>query len=89
MNSPTNAAKYGSLGRTTGSVTARWEIDGGDLSVRWKEIGGPKISAPASKGFGSKLVETTIIRSGGTIASDWQPEGVSVLLTVPLGSLQH
>jgi len=85
----TNAAKYGSLGRTTGSVTARWEIDGGDLSVRWKEIGGPKISAPASKGFGSKLVETTIIRSGGTIASDWQPEGLSVLLTVPLGSLQH
>jgi hypothetical protein len=35
------------------------------------------------------LVETTIIRSGGTIASDWQPEGLSVLLTVPLGSLQH
>jgi two-component sensor histidine kinase len=85
----TNAAKYGSLKRATGSVSVQWQKDGGNLSVNWKEIGGPKVSAPAAKGFGSTLVETTIVRSGGTIASDWQPEGLSVSLSVPLSSLQH
>jgi two-component sensor histidine kinase len=66
-----------------------WKKDGDSLSVTWKEVGGPNISAPTSKGFGSTLVETTIVRSGGTIASNWQPEGLSVLLTVPLSSLHH
>jgi two-component sensor histidine kinase len=70
----TNAAKYGSLSRATGSVSVRWQIDGGNLLVSWNEIGGPTITVPVQKGFGSTLVETTIVRSGGTIASDWQPE---------------
>jgi two-component sensor histidine kinase len=83
----TNAAKYGALSRATGSVSVRWEVDGDNLSVNWNEIGGPKISAPAEKGFGSTLVETTIVRNGGTIESDWQPEGLSVRINVPLGSL--
>jgi two-component sensor histidine kinase len=83
----TNAAKYGSLSRSSGSVTVRWETDGVDLSVHWKETGGPGLSAPVKKGFGTTLVETTIVRSGGTIESDWQPEGLSVRINVPLGSL--
>lgn len=83
----TNAAKYGSLSRSAGSVSVQWEIDGADLSVRWNEIGGPLIPLPAKKGFGSTLVETTIVRSGGTIASDWRPEGLSVRICVPLRSL--
>jgi two-component sensor histidine kinase len=45
-----------------------WKKDGDSLSVTWKEVGGPKISPFTSKGFGSTLVETTIVRSGGTIA---------------------
>jgi two-component sensor histidine kinase len=59
------------------------------LSVNWKEVRGPKISAPAKKGFGSTLVETTVARSGGTIASTWQPDGLAVHLSVPLSSLHH
>lgn len=85
----TNAAKYGSLSRSTGSVTVSWEADDVDLTVSWKEFGGPTISAPAKKGFGSTLVETTVIRCGGTIASDWQPDGLSVRISVPLSSLHY
>ena len=84
----TNAAKYGSLSRSTGLVTVGWETDAESLSVRWTEVGGPRISTPDNKGFGSTLVETTIVRSGGTISSDWQPEGLSVQISVPLSSLQ-
>ena len=43
----------------------------------------------SEKGFGSTLVETTIVRSGGTIASTWQLEGLSVWITMPLSSLLH
>jgi two-component sensor histidine kinase len=85
----TNAAKYGSLSVPTGSVSAGWETDGENLSVNWKEVRGPKISAPAKKGFGSTLVETTVVRSGGTIASTWQADGLAVSLSVPLISLHH
>ena len=83
----TNAAKYGSLSRSTGSVTVQWEIDAVNLSVYWSEVGGPPATVPAKKGFGSALVETTILRSGGTIVSDWQPEGLSVRISVPLNGL--
>ena len=85
----TNAAKYGSLRHATGSVSVNWQKDGDNLSVNWKEVGGPKVSKPAAQGFGSTLVENTIVRSGGTIASNWQPDGLSVHLSVPLSSLHH
>jgi two-component sensor histidine kinase len=85
----TNAAKYGSLSVSTGSVSVAWLIDGDKLLVNWQEVRGPKISTPGTKGFGSTLVETTIVRSGGTIESNWDPEGLSVRLMVPLNSLHH
>lgn len=85
----TNAAKYGSLSSSTGIISVDWNADETNLSVHWREIGGPAISVPAKKGFGSTLVETTVRGRGGTIEYDWQPNGLSVRLNIPAGMLNH
>jgi PAS domain S-box-containing protein len=55
----TNAAKYGALSNTSGSVRILWHADqqANILNFRWEERGGPSVSAPARKGFGSVVLE--------------------------------
>jgi two-component sensor histidine kinase len=85
----TNAAKYGALCNDTGRVDVVWQIDDDDLGITWSEDGGTQIPSPtAPKGFGSTLVEATVIRQfGGTLSYDWRPTGLSVNIVVPLSRL--
>lgn len=85
----TNAAKYGVLGFESGGVDVSWRVEGEDLHIRWFEHGGPAIqSSPHSKGFGSVLVDTTVLRQfDGTLAYDWRRDGVTVDIVVPLATL--
>jgi PAS domain S-box-containing protein len=57
----TNAAKYGALSNATGRVDVGWSIaesDGpGSFTFRWQERGGPPVSPPTQKGFGSVVLE--------------------------------
>jgi two-component sensor histidine kinase len=85
----TNAAKYGALNVDEGRVDVNWQQRDGTLVLRWVERGGPPIEAPpATKGFGSKLTQTTIVRQfGGTLDYEWLPKGLAVTITVPVDSL--
>lgn len=77
----TNAAKYGALSNDVGTVTLDWSIDGegedASLAVRWRELGGPAVTPPERKGFGSVLIERSM-RSyfSGKAATDYRPEGL-------------
>jgi two-component sensor histidine kinase len=57
----TNAAKYGALANQTGHVTISWSVsvlDGQSrFRFRWEERGGPPVSEPGQKGFGSAVLE--------------------------------
>jgi two-component sensor histidine kinase len=57
----TNAVKHGSLSRENGTVLVGWAVTGSGMEARctflWKEMGGPVVSAPSRKGFGSTLLE--------------------------------
>ncbi len=56
----TNAAKYGALS-DNGSVTVAWRTDDdGSLLIDWRERGGPGVTAPAHRGFGSTIIERSI-----------------------------
>jgi two-component system CheB/CheR fusion protein len=60
----TNAAKHGALSNRTGKVTVTWASSRRNnervLRFDWKETGGPAGRRPATKGFGSTLVETAV-----------------------------
>jgi two-component sensor histidine kinase len=60
----TNAAKYGSLSTPSGRVVIQWRVEkngGGEaLQFRWQEQGGPLVTAPKRKGFGTSLLEATL-----------------------------
>ena len=52
----TNGAKYGALSVDGGAVEIAWTTTNGELNFLWRERGGPVVSAPTRKGFGSSLI---------------------------------
>src|SRR5436190_553465 len=76
----TNAAKYGALSNDSGTVTLDWEIiegDGRKLRLIWTEAGGPPVTAPVQRGFGSRLIERSARdQLGGEATVDFLPRGV-------------
>ncbi len=84
----TNAAKYGALSNDTGTVTLDWEIieeQGRKLRLIWTEAGGPPVTAPVQRGFGSRLIERSARdQLGGEATVDFLPRGVVATVTCAL-----
>jgi two-component sensor histidine kinase len=85
----TNAVKYGALSNDTGKVSLDWEVlheDGGPkLRLIWTESGGPPVSAPVHRGFGSRLIERSARdQLGGEASVDFRRRGVIYTITYPL-----
>lgn len=61
----TNAAKYGALSATLGTVTVVWMIIGSGakavMRLEWSESGGPAVVEPTHRGFGSSLIERSLV----------------------------
>ena len=86
----TNAAKYGALSNDTGTVVLDWELveesTGRQLRLIWTEAGGPPVTAPVQRGFGSRLIERSARdQLGGEATVDFLPRGVVYTLTCALG----
>ena len=85
----TNAVKYGALSTEAGSVSISWTLAGTGserrLQLRWIEQGGPGVTPPQRRGFGSRMIERGLAAElGGTVALDFRPEGVCCLVDAPL-----
>ena len=85
----TNAAKYGALSNDTGTIALDWEIidEGGQSKLRliWREAGGPHVTAPVQRGFGSRLIERSARdQLGGEATVDFLPRGVVYTLIYAL-----
>lgn len=80
----TNAAKYGALS-DSGTVTVRWRQDqDGSLLIDWTESGGPPVTAPTRRGFGSTIIEKSVGHDlGGDAAVHYRLTGLQVELCVP------
>lgn len=85
----TNAIKYGALANDEGTVAISWSIEDDRLSLQWEERGGaPVESAPSRIGFGSRLVDSTIVRQfDGTCSHDWKQDGVVIAINLPLQAI--
>ncbi|QJE72223.1 PAS domain-containing protein [Aerophototrophica crusticola] len=82
----TNAAKYGALSVPEGRVEVDywWLGPGTDLSLRWREAGGPGAPPPQDEGFGLTLIRQCLEQQlGGTVRLHWRPDGLAVQVTIP------
>jgi two-component sensor histidine kinase len=78
----TNAAKYGALTRPAGRVELRWEVQGGQLHLSWRETGGPPVVAPSRRGFGSRLLADVLASDlDGQSRLEFAPDGVRCWIT--------
>jgi len=81
----TNAVKYGALGREDGQVAVRWRRDGDSMFVSWKELGGPPVSPPKHRGFGTRLLNQVSGRQlNAKLEFEWNPEGLRLRIRLPL-----
>ena len=89
----TNAAKHGSLTRSEGLVQIDWRVsEGADgrkmFSMNWVERGGPLVTAPARKGFGTSVLgDVTKASLGATVMLDFAERGFSWRVECPLENI--
>jgi len=73
----TNSAKYGSLLAANGRVDVSWSrTANGRLSLQWTEAGGPTVTPPTHRGFGTRIVESLIGQFRGKVHFDWRDQGL-------------
>ena len=90
----TNAAKYGALSAPGGRVRVEWSLSEAfaaagsgtrRLRLSWEERGGPPVSPPTRKGFGTRLIAGGVWRElDGLVDLDFAVGGLCCRLDVPL-----
>ncbi|MXQ14495.1 PAS domain-containing protein [Microvirga makkahensis] len=85
----TNAAKHGALSTFGGQVEVRWHVepDGENaiLHFTWTEHGGPRVTAPARQGFGSRLLQRVLsAQLQAQVNWDFREKGLHFSMTMPM-----
>jgi PAS domain S-box-containing protein len=88
----TNAVKYGALSNDVGRVTVEWRVadsgGGSRLHLHWRELGGPPVTPPDRRGFGTRMIERALAAElGGSADIEFLPDGISCTVEAPLPTL--
>lgn len=84
----TNALKYGALSAPTGRVAISWKVADEQLILEWRETGGPALTPPTHKGFGSRLIQLGLIGTGG-VELRYLASGFEADFSAPLSQVQE
>jgi two-component sensor histidine kinase len=84
-----NATKFGALSRPGGHVDLTWSVDRSRdpaaFMLEWREVGGPPVSAPCSRGVGSQWIERGLAHAlGGTGQIEFNTAGAVFTLRTQL-----
>jgi PAS domain S-box-containing protein len=87
----TNAVKYGAFSNEAGSILVTWTIEpkpeGNRLVLQWQETGGPPVTPPSRKGFGSLVLGRGLAHElEGTVHLDYRSDGLVCTMTIPAPS---
>lgn len=91
----TNAVKYGAWSNDRGVVTVAWSRhdtpDGrGRLHIEWRESGGPPVTEPTRRGFGSRLIERGLAGElDGEVELTFAETGLCCSVDAPLPALRR
>lgn len=88
----TNAAKYGALSSLAGHVEVMWSVEGEAahraLKIIWEESGGPAVDEPTRKGFGTRVIERSLLQEHQAhVALKFLPSGVKCEIEVPVSEV--
>jgi len=85
----TNAAKFGALRSEAGSIAIEWaHAAEGGFDLSWREAGGPPVTPPTRRGFGSMLIERALaMETGGRASLRFLPAGVVCEMYLPAASV--
>jgi len=87
----TNAAKYGALSGRNGRIHIAWDVDraAGAFTFQWLEQGGPPVTPPGRKGFGSVVLEQVMAEYGDEAPQmEFDPRGASYRVKGRLGAVE-
>jgi PAS domain S-box-containing protein len=83
----TNALKYGALSSPDGRISISGKIDryngNGSFVFSWQESGGPRVSPPTRRGFGSVIL-LDAAQQFGSVTMNYLPEGLIYRLQLDL-----
>jgi PAS domain S-box-containing protein len=80
----TNSMKYGALSVPKGWIAINWTVMADMLNVQWVERGGPIVSAPSRRGFGTTLIEQSAKSEGGKAEQLIEPDGLTWKISMRL-----
>ncbi len=83
----TNTTKFGALTLPAGTVRISWKVDGERFQFEWAESGGPVVSEPTRKSFGTRMMTSLGQQLKGQVELDYKPSGFVYKLDVPLEAL--
>ena len=87
----TNAAKHGSLSVPDGTVRVSWMVKPTPKGSRrvellWREQGGPPVTLPERRGFGSQLLARGLGQFGSSVRLDFKPAGLECHICFSIGA---
>jgi PAS domain S-box-containing protein len=86
----TNASKHGALSNDAGGqIDIAWQVEatprGDQMRLRWRERGGPLVTPPTRRGFGSRLIEHGLAQElDGEVYLAYEPTGVVCQIIMPV-----
>lgn len=84
----TNAAKYGALADTSGTLDVIWELQQRSdthLEIEWRETTGTLVKSPTRQGFGTRLIRAVVEQQlHGSVSFAWEPTGLRCSITLPM-----
>lgn len=81
-----NALEHGALTVPKGVVNVSFGVNqrNGSLILDWEESGGPGVTEPTRRGFGSLIIERTVKdQLGGDVDFSWTPAGLRFRMVLP------
>jgi two-component sensor histidine kinase len=86
----TNAAKYGALSRARGKINIAGTLAGENarrLTIEWRETGGPEVTPPAQRGFGTRLIQDGLVYElDADVDIDYAPSGLACTIELTLAA---
>lgn len=83
----TNTTKFGALSLPSGQVRLDWHVEDARLQLEWAEFGGPPVTEPTRKSFGTRMITSLGQQLKGQVELDYRPGGFVYRLNVPVEAL--